>query len=78
MKHGKHPESAVPPEEIPDDKLSLADQMRRKLSTKEGRAAYAYRKKTVEPTFGQIKAVPAPGLPPHHAARANESERRVG
>jgi transposase len=63
MKHGKHPETAVPPGEIPDDELSIADKMRRKLSTDEGRAAYAYRKKTVEPTFGQIKGCPgSPGF----------------
>lgn len=34
---------------------SVADRMRRKLSTKRGRAIYAKRKKTVEPVFGQIK-----------------------
>lgn len=35
--------------------LSMAERMRRKLSTKRGRAVYAERKKTVEPVFGQIK-----------------------
>lgn len=35
--------------------LSEADKMRRKLSTKAGRAVYAKRKEIVEPVFGQIK-----------------------
>ena len=35
--------------------LSLADRMRRKLRTKQGRAEYALRKQTIEPVFGQIK-----------------------
>lgn len=39
---------------IPKD-LSAADQMRRKLRTKQGRADYSKRKETVEPVFGQIK-----------------------
>ncbi len=34
---------------------SVADLMRRKLSTKAGKAAYAQRKAIVEPAFGQIK-----------------------
>jgi transposase len=39
---------------IPKD-ISTADLMRRKLSTKAGKAAYALRKTIVEPAFGQIK-----------------------
>ncbi len=39
---------------IPRD-ISVADLMRRKLSTKSGKAAYARRKAIVEPAFGQIK-----------------------
>lgn len=35
--------------------LSLKDRMARKLRTKKGRASYARRKVTVEPTYGQIK-----------------------
>lgn len=35
--------------------ISTADLMRRVLKTKRGRAAYAERKTTVEPVFGQIK-----------------------
>ncbi len=37
------------------DNLSAGDRMRRKLSTKRGKAIYAKRKGTVEPVFGQIK-----------------------
>jgi transposase len=39
---------------IPKD-MTIADGMRRFLSTKRGRARYALRKITVEPVFGQIK-----------------------
>jgi transposase len=39
---------------IPND-ISVADLMRRKLSTKAGKSAYAQRKAIVEPAFGQIK-----------------------
>lgn len=39
---------------IPDG-LSVADRMRRKLSTKKGRRCYGLRKEIVEPVFGQIK-----------------------
>lgn len=46
--------SAAPKGRIPSD-ISVADLMRRKLSTKKGKAAYAQRKAIVEPTFGQIK-----------------------
>jgi len=37
--------------------MSVADRMRRWLSTKRGRTQYALRKVTVEPVFGQIKRV---------------------
>ena len=47
--------SAKPPRgRIPHD-ISATDLMRRKLSTKGGKAAYAQRKAIVEPAFGQIK-----------------------
>jgi TolA-binding protein len=47
--------SGAPPRgRIPRD-ISAADLMRRKLSTKAGKAAYAQRKAIVEPAFGQIK-----------------------
>ena len=47
--------SGAPPRgRIPRD-ISVADLMRRKLSTKAGKAAYAQRKAIVEPIFGQIK-----------------------
>jgi hypothetical protein len=36
--------------------ISTADRMRRKLRTKEGKAAYGHRKTIVEPVFGQIKS----------------------
>lgn len=45
---------APPRGRIPHD-LSVAELMRRKLSTKAGKAAYAQRKAIVEPAFGQIK-----------------------
>jgi transposase len=49
------PSRTVPPRgRIPRD-ISIADLMRRKLSTKAGKAAYAQRKAIVEPAFGQIK-----------------------
>jgi transposase len=63
LKHGTAPLDNVPPPDIPDDLLNLADRMRRQLSTPEGRKAYARRKKTVEPVFGQIKGCPgSPGF----------------
>ena len=37
--------------------MTVADRMRRWLSTKRGRTQYALRKITVEPVFGQIKRV---------------------
>jgi len=53
MKHGSEPAPA-PRGRIPDDR-SFTDQVRRKLRTKHGHAAYGLRKQTVEPVFGQIK-----------------------
>lgn len=53
QEHGKNiPEAPRGP--IPKD-LSVADRMRRKLRTKQGREGYSKRKETVEPVFGQIK-----------------------
>lgn len=53
LAHRSNP--VVPPRgRIPRD-ISVADLMRRKLSTKAGKAAYAQRKAIVEPAFGQIK-----------------------
>jgi transposase len=50
-----HSSSGAPPRgRIPRD-ISATDLMRRKLSTKAGKAAYAQRKAIVEPAFGQIK-----------------------
>lgn len=43
--------------EAPDPEASIAVQMRQKLRTAEGRAAYRSRKMTVEPVFGIIKEV---------------------
>jgi hypothetical protein len=48
------PESPPPRGRMPGD-LSLADRMRRKLSTVKGKKVYAKRKEVVEPVFGQIK-----------------------
>jgi transposase len=45
---------AAPRGRIPKG-LSIADRMRRKLRTKEGRARYGLRKELPEPVFGQIK-----------------------
>jgi transposase len=44
----------VPRGRIPKN-LSVADRMRRKLRTKQGKKRYALRMETVEPVFGQIK-----------------------
>jgi transposase len=44
----------VPPEKSVKD-VPVAQQMRERLGTEEGRALYARRKGTVEPVFGQIK-----------------------
>ena len=52
QKHGAPPPR--PKGRIPAD-LSYRDRMARKLRTTRGRLAYARRKITVEPTFGQIK-----------------------
>ena len=52
QKHGeKVPATSGPP---PPD-ASVAEQMRHKLRTPEGRAVYKLRKAVVEPVFGQIK-----------------------
>lgn len=53
LAHGSNA-GASPRGRIPRD-ISVADLMRRKLSTKAGKAAYAQRKAIVEPAFGQIK-----------------------
>ncbi|MGI0084837.1 MAG: transposase [Nitrososphaerales archaeon] len=47
--------SGAPPRGRIPRNISIADLMRRKLSTKAGKAAYAQRKAIVEPAFGQIK-----------------------
>lgn len=52
QKHGMHVKSPRGP--IPKN-MSMADGMRRFLSTKRGRKQYALRKVTVEPVNGQIK-----------------------
>ena len=53
QEHGKKI-PAVPRGPIPKN-LSVADRMRRKLQTQQGRESYSKRKETVEPVFGQIK-----------------------
>lgn len=53
QEHGKSI-PAAPRGPIPKD-LSVIDQMRRKLRTRQGREDYSKRKETVEPVFGQIK-----------------------
>lgn len=63
QRHGTPAEPAppLPPEMLAS--LTVADRMRQAISTAAGRAGYANRKKTVEPTFGQIKGCPGhPGF----------------
>lgn len=61
VKHGH--KTAPILQEVDDAKLSVADQMRKLLSTQPGRDAYANRMKTIEPVFGQIKGCPgSPGF----------------
>jgi transposase len=63
QRHGTFaaPVAPLPVEELA--KLTVAERQRHLLSTPSGRAAYAQRKITVEPTFGQIKGSPgAPGF----------------
>lgn len=63
QRHGSPGDPA--PELSPDAlaALSVADRMRQQTSTAQGRQNYAFRKKTVEPVFGQIKGCPGhPGF----------------
>jgi transposase/predicted GNAT family acetyltransferase len=66
MKHGRASAialAAVEERNDGDTDLSTADRMRKRLLTPEGHKAYAVRKKTVEPVFGQIKGCPgSPGF----------------
>ena len=52
QKHGEESPCATGP---PPAGLSVAERMRHKLRTPEGRAVYGMRKAVVEPVFGQIK-----------------------
>ena len=52
LKHNEKP--PAPRGRIPKD-ATVKDRMRRKLRTQAGREAYALRKVTVEPVFGQIR-----------------------
>jgi transposase len=55
------PAAALPNEELAQ--MPVIERMRHQVSTAVGRAGYATRKKTVEPTFGQIKGCPGhPGF----------------
>ena len=59
------PEGSTETSSVPlsNEQLSAAHRMRRLLATPEGHAAYACRKKIVEPVFGQIKGCPgSPGF----------------
>jgi transposase len=54
--HHAYTQPAAPRGRIPKG-LSIADRMRRKLKTKQGRKRYGLRKELPEPVFGQIKQV---------------------
>jgi hypothetical protein len=54
QKHGEEVPVATGP---PPPGAGVAEQMRHKLRTPEGRAVYKLRKAVVEPVFGQIKEV---------------------
>ncbi|HEV8177075.1 MAG TPA: transposase [Gemmatimonadales bacterium] len=62
----RHGSPGAPAEPLPAEtlaELTVAERQRHRLSTAAGRQAYAHRKTTVEPTFGQIKGCPAaPGF----------------
>jgi len=63
QRHGSPAEPAEPLNPTALAEMSVADRMRHQTSTAAGRAGYANRKKTVEPTFGQIKGCPGhPGF----------------
>lgn len=51
----KHGAVVVDVPERSTDAMTLVERMRHKISTKRGREAYALRKVTVEPVFGQLK-----------------------
>jgi len=53
LKHGEMPPKV---RGRPPQALSFIDRVRRKLSTKQGRATYKLRKQIAEPVFGQMKA----------------------
>ena len=52
---GLGPPAVVLVEGTPADEAAVKAEMRAKLRTESGRAAYAKRKQTVEPVFGQMK-----------------------
>jgi len=56
-KHRQAVKDAPPPRGRIPKGLSLRERMERKLRTRRGQAIYAKRSQTVEPVFGQIKAV---------------------
>jgi transposase len=62
----RHGSPAEPADPLPVEVLagmSAADRQRHQVSTAAGRAEYAHRKCTVEPTFGQVKGCPgSPGF----------------
>jgi transposase len=58
QRHGTPAEPAPELSAAELEPLSVADRMRQQTSTAAGRAKYAKRKTTVEPTFGQIKGCP--------------------
>jgi transposase len=63
QRHGTPTDPAPPLPPGVLETLPVADRMRHQTSTAAGRAGYANRKKTVEPTFGQIKGCPGhPGF----------------
>lgn len=69
-------EQGAPRGRIPKQ-LSVRDRMERKLLTKAGSTLYKLRSQTVEPVFGQIKAVRDCGTFMRRGLKAAQSEWRL-
>lgn len=73
-KQRKEAAEAPPPRGRIPKHLTAKDRMERKLRTKDGRAMYKKRGKTIEPVFGQIKTVQNGGRCMRRGLKANQSE----